>query len=229
VTDKAAVKKPKTIVESKNEEKIVKRILKYRDVEQEEEKYQTTKTETHNNKQNAYDLWGDSATEKTTTKLEMKYPSLPLPHPGQSYNPSRNDLKNLLATIVKNNSRPEEEVQESETELEVGNFESEDENNEAHLKDVREFKVSNNPAILSTDKLTKTERNKLNKKNHNKRIEKLNIKTKGLKIEINAIKGDKKFSIIQGTKSKEEQDLNDRKFKDEVERRELIKMGIVHE
>jgi len=142
---------------SKVEENIIKRIKKYRDVDEEDKVKQTLKEELKVKEKEAYDLWEVEKNENNSKTIEINYPKVPLPHPGQSYNPSKNDLKNLLSKVVEYN-KPVELPQPQTEMAEIKQFE-EDEDGEEEI-DPNE-KISNNPPVLATDKLTRKERNKL--------------------------------------------------------------------
>ena len=64
-----------------------------------------------------YDLWGsNNNTNRNINKPNLKYPKVPIPHPGQSYNPNKKDLNKLLTTVVENNKyliKNEEESSEN--------------------------------------------------------------------------------------------------------------------
>jgi len=76
----------------------------------------------------------------------LRYPKVPLPHPGQSYNPSKEDLTNLLVKVVDLNKKPVATVGLFEKKPEVVNedeqmFISESESdNEVEKEVVEEFK-----------------------------------------------------------------------------------------
>lgn len=150
--------KPKKIRKaSKHEEEIIKRILKYRDVEKEDQTSKAIKDNDNKNVKESYDLWGMETQGKVNQykKVELNYPKVPLPHPGQSYNPSKNDLKNLLSKVVEHNT-PLDLPPPSTIINDVKTFD-EDEEEEV---DPNEH-CSNNPATKSTDKLSRKDRNKL--------------------------------------------------------------------
>lgn len=158
VTDSNVDKKKKERTRSsKVEQNIIKRIQKYRDVEKEEQLQKSIKENIKTKEKDAYDLWAVEKPEpKKGTQNEIMYPKVPLPHPGQSYNPSKKDLKHLLSKVVEHN-RPLELEPESTMKNEIKPFEEEDENEEVDPNE----KISNNPPVMSQDKLSRTERNKL--------------------------------------------------------------------
>lgn len=106
-----------------------------------------------------YDLWESNSKSTAIIKLEpSKYPKVIIPHPGQSYNPNKEDLKNLLQTIVDNNkSKIKEEVKTSILDLENYKFV----HPEVKEEDREDQKVSNNPPINDSDRLPRRVRNKL--------------------------------------------------------------------
>ena len=142
-------KPPKSQPKAKNQEdKKIKRILKEKEIAPELKKPEI--------KPEVYDLWGE--TNKKPLKIRapvVKYPKVPLPHPGQSYNPNKADLKNLLKKVVEVNKTKidEEVVPEPTIELENNVFEESDEEEE-NLEGKIE-PVSNNPPVDETQRLTK--------------------------------------------------------------------------
>jgi len=121
----------------------------------------TDKNTKKNNEEVVYDLWETNANNSSKISIEpLKYPKLIIPHPGQSYNPNREDLKNLLHTIVENN-KPKVNIAEepiSNIELKEGKFEASDEEEEGNQGDV---KISNNPPVYDENRLSRRERNKM--------------------------------------------------------------------
>ncbi len=121
----------------------------------------TEKNTKKNNEDIVYDLWETNANNSSKISIEpLKYPKLVIPHPGQSYNPNREDLKNLLHTIVENN-KPKVNVTEqhiSNLELKEGKFEASDVEEEENQGDI---KSSNNPPVLDENRLSRRERNKM--------------------------------------------------------------------
>jgi len=150
-------------VESKNKKK--SNIQEERKIKRMKELIETTGNTEKNTKKNnediVYDLWETNANNSSKISIEpLKYPKLVIPHPGQSYNPNREDLKNLLHTIVENN-KPKVNVTEqhiSNLELKEGKFEASDVEEEENQGDI---KSSNNPPVLDENRLSRRERNKM--------------------------------------------------------------------
>lgn len=173
-----------------------------------------------------YDLWETNTSNTQKISIEpLKYPRLIIPHPGQSYNPNREDLKNLLHTIVENN-KPKVEVAvepDSKIELEEGKFETSEEEEENKQEDI---KISNNPPVCVEDRLTRRERNKI----HNSKLNKLkNIeqqRKKSQKIDINSTKLFNTFKKDIEKKKLSSEDLKKKEQEDIKRQKELINMGI---
>jgi hypothetical protein len=108
-----------------------------------------------------YDLWENEKKSQGNIKLEpLTYPKVVIPHPGQSYNPNREDLKNLLLTLIEN-EKPKVDMDQKpiiDVDLKEGVFAESDEEVE---KNLNEIKISNNPAVRDEDRLTKRDRNKM--------------------------------------------------------------------
>jgi len=114
-----------------------------------------------------YDLWSSNSKRKIIAIEPLKYPKVPLPHPGQSYNPQREDIKNLLLNIVENNRHKVEPEQPTKISmlLEEKKFEVEESDEESETPEEK-FKISNNPAVDDTDRIPR----KLRNKKHNSRL-----------------------------------------------------------
>lgn len=213
-------KKPKKI--SRNEERKIKRI---------KENMQETSTEKNYSKNKIVDLWNDETQEslikfpKVSPAATIKFPKLPIPHPGQSYNPSKQDITSLLHKIVDHNKRPEPEVITAPEVLKFDESESED-----GEIDLENFKVANNPAVDDfTQRKTKTEKNKSIQK-------KLNIiKERELKSKKdNKIKlaNEKSLTRIEKERSLKLKELEEKKKEEKRnlrEKEEMIKKGFIEE
>lgn len=199
---------------SKVDQNIIKRIQKYRDLDEEDKLIQTRK-EVHEKSKvvPTYDLWdGDNGQNKTVIAYpsmsnkddKIKYPNVPLPHPGQSYNPSAKDLKNLLSKVI-DSHKPhyKDESQVEKSNLVLNKFEESDEDSEVDPNEP----ISNNPAVNPDDRFTKTKRNKMKKKRENRMVNDELRKKKELKKEIFSVKENKKFA--------EEKAKTDKKIKAE--------------
>ena len=228
-------KKTKKIKKSsKQEERQIKRIISNMPQNQKNKE----KQEEEKQKQNQiYDLWG--STTNTTSKVEnnksispnnqnLKYPKVPLPHPGQSYNPKKTDLNKLLATVVENNKylikKEEEESSENDDENEEKNIFEEDEKSE-EIKNP----VANNEPVSDVNRLTRKQKNQKERKKANKLISRQQEEQKRIKIAINNALGAKKIAKEQ--KKNEEikiQKLNEEKQKEKIKNYE-IKKGIIND
>jgi hypothetical protein len=203
---------------SKVEERIIKRMKKA-------EEFQTEQAEEKVIK----DIWNDNepVAKKgfaNTKPTSLKYPKVPLPHPGQSYNPSKEDLSNLLHKVVELNKRPEAKQEKVDIEKRVFLSDDEDE-----IENLTEFKVSNNPPIDETDRKTKTERNrkikaKLNRiKNEEDRRKKVN------RINLSRTKSLKRINKEQGKAKEQENRKKLEELRLKKEKEELIKIGVIQE
>jgi len=106
---------------SVNEERIVKRMVEnYEKGEKGENSIKPKVVE---------DLWADESSENKNkiTPISLIYPKVPLPHPGQSYNPSKHDITNLLTKVVELNKLPSIQEQISNQDLIQKHFSSDEE------------------------------------------------------------------------------------------------------
>lgn len=196
--------------------------------------------------EDVYDLWGNNSNDQDykiifkfpnsslNQNKSVLYPKIPLPHPGQSYNPSQKDVKSLIEKVVEVNKHLiTKKIQEKEPKKEIQHVklynssdsenESEDDNKE------KDFKVSNNPPVDDTERKTKKERKRLIQKKINILKEKEIKKTKEMKKEISNAIGIKKF---EKQKNKFLKEREEKKMKEEYEKREkekLIRLGLVEE
>ena len=222
-------KKTKKIKKSsKQEERQIKRIISNMPQNQKDKERQ----EEEKQKQNQiYDLWG-SNTDTTgkggsisSNNQNLKYPKVPLPHPGQSYNPKKTDLNKLLATVVENNKyliQNEEESNDNDEENEEKNIFEEDEKSE-EIKNP----VANNEPVSDINRLTKKQKRQKEIKKANKLINRQQEEQKRIKVAINNALGAKKLAKEQ--KKNEEikiQKLNEEKKKEKIKNYE-IKKGII--
>ena len=178
-------KRPQEI--RKTEKKILKRILV-------NEVKQSMFPQSNNNKgviqTEMVDLWADenntSKRKKPQSKPLISYPNVPLPHPGQSYNPDRNDLTNLLKKVVElnkpkltiNNPIPLNPADQLE-------FLSESEEADSQIEEKTNKQVNR--------KKTRTERNRIHEKKINRLKNKQEELKKKTKVEVNQIKSFKNF------------------------------------
>ena len=178
-------------------------------------------------------LWEDdlNTTDKIIypTSKNIKFPSVPLPHPGQSYNPSREDLSNLLNKLVEHNKNkvPEENHQiKSEEILEERIFESDSESNEEDVK----LANTNNPPV---DDFTQRKSKKEKKRNIQKKLnilkEKELISRKQNKIILANEKSLKRIEKERSSNLKQEEEKKNLLLQKEKTKDDLKKMGIVEE
>ena len=177
-----------------------------------------------------YDLWGNdnnnaSNNNTSNNKIsypQLKYPKVPIPHPGQSYNPKKKDLNTLLAKVVENNKylvpSPEESNDESDNEV------AWDEESEKITKP-----VANNEPVSDLNRLTKKQKKLKEKKKANKLINRQQEENKRIKVAVSNILGMKKFE--REKKTKEEQnakELLEQQKKEKIKNYE-IKKGIIND
>ena len=173
-----------------------------------------------------YDLWGndnnDTTNKNKVSSPQLKYPKVPIPHPGQSYNPKKKDLNNLLAAVVENNkylvSSPEPSSDESDDEV------GWDEESEKITKP-----VANNEPVSDLNRLTKKQKKLKEKKKANKLINRQQEQNKRIKIAVSNILGMKKFEKEKKTKEEEnaKKELEEKK-KEKIKNYE-IKKGIIND
>ena len=108
--------------------------------------------------------------------IPIVYPKVPLPHPGQSYNPSKNDLSNLLNKVVEMNTKHEslkskkKPVDEQDG---IGKFPMSDGEESEEEYDEASFKVSNGPAVDDF-----TQRKNIKRKKENQSTQRIKTKRK---------------------------------------------------
>jgi hypothetical protein len=225
VKDKLLGRKTKKQANSKVEERLMKRIIKT-ELNRKDEGAVPKKNEDDG-------LWADDSKAKSTipltrTSASLKYPKIPLPHPGQSYNPSKTDLSNLLVKVVEMNKKPEIFVKlDKPTNVERKEFDSEDEEEEQQITD---FKISNNPAVDDyTQRRTKKERTRAIRKRLNIINDERLRQRKQHKKEIDKVKGLKKFVKEKATVSLVQKEKKLKQLRDKKEKEELIKIGVIEE
>ena len=215
-------KEKKQKKQSKNEQRQIKRIIE-------------SNTIHHNNeqlpKQEVYDLWSEDTnpSSKTKTSKIITYPTVPLPHPGQSYNPDKKDLTLLLNKVVDNNKHILNKP--SETSKQINDHESNDEdeeeeeessasfNNESSSNDddddddnANPLPVSNNPKVDDANRKTRKEKRLKEQKKQNILKDKLARAKKQAKIDLfnskstkQVLKEQKKQNDILAKQTKEKQ------------------------
>lgn len=154
-------------VESKNKKKVnLQEEKKIKRIKETIETTQKSEKNTNKSKEDViYDLWETNPNKSSKISIEpLKYPKLIIPHPGQSYNPNREDLKNLLQTIVDNNKPKVNIAVEpiSTLQLQEGKFEISEDEVEENQGDI---KISNNPPVMDENRLSRRERNKMVRNN----------------------------------------------------------------
>ncbi len=212
---------------SKQEERQIKRIIEMSNFNENQKKLEEEKE----NQNKIYDLWGsDNSTKLNKTncsnKFQLKYPKVPLPHPGQSYNPNKKDLNKLLSSVVENNKY----LVKNEEEESSDNDENE-ENNAFDDEKSEEIKnpVANNEPISDTNRLTKKQKRQKEIKKANKLMNKQQEEQKRIKIAINNALGAKKIEKEQ-KKMKEMmiKQKKEEKKKEKIKNYE-IKKGIIND
>jgi nucleolar protein 53 len=204
-----------------NEERKIKRLAS------------NTQKNNGNSEEEVYDLWANSqkSENKISNKLEyhtmIKYPKLPIPHPGQSYNPSQQDIKLLLNKIVE--LKPEKstfEMPKLKKEPVISTRKNLPEEEDEKIDD---FKVSNNPPVYDTQRKTKSEKKKSIRKKLNLvkqrefKIKKENRIKLANQISLKRIEKERKKMLeIENIKNKEE-------HKKTKEKERMLKHGFVEE
>ena len=171
-----------------------------------------------------YDLWGSDTKSKTNKNTsQLKYPKVPLPHPGQSYNPNKKDLNKLLSSVVENNKYLIKEEEPNENDNIEGNIFDDVESEEITKP------VANNEPVSDTNRLTKKQKRQKEIKKANKLINKQQEEQKRIKIAINNALGAKKIAKEQ-KKIQEilEKKKNEEKQKEKIKNYE-IKKGIIND
>ena len=167
----------------------------------------------------------DNIDNISNTENPLNYPSVPLPHPGQSYNPDRRDLNQLLKSVVESNRHLAKEEDSEKSENLQQDFASEEESEVE--KAPGNLRLSNNAAVSDSNRLTKRERRAKERKKRNKLKNKEEIEKKKMKVQINSVLGMKKIAKIQ---QKNEDLREENRKKEELMARIVrnnIKKGIV--
>jgi nucleolar protein 53 len=179
------------------------------------------------NENKIYDLWEndnkniDTNTNKNNNAtLKLKYPKVPIPHPGQSYNPKKKDLNKLLATVVENNKYL---IPSPEPSSESENHEWDEESEEITKP------VANNEPVSDLNRLTNKQKKLKEKKKANKLINRQQEQNKRIKVAISNILGMKKFEREKKTKEEENAKKNLEEKKKEKIKNYEIKKGIIND
>lgn len=205
---------------SKQEQRQIKRIIEISDTKA----IQNNLKKDNENENKIFDLWGSSTNDESnkTNKESLRYPKVPLPHPGQSYNPNKKDLNNLLTTVVENNKYLVKEEEESENNEDVNAFDDEE--------SVEITKpVANNDPVSDLNRLTKKQKRQKEIKKANKLINKYQEQQKRIKVTINNTLGAKKLAKEQKKNAEEmkRKQIEDKK-KEKIKNYE-IKKGIIND
>ena len=192
---------------SKNEQRQIKRIIEISDTKAILNNLATDKEKDNNNNNQFYDLWGSNSNENLSKKEgggKLSYPKVPLPHPGQSYNPMKKDLNKLLKTVVENNKYLAKTEEEDDEIKEAKYFD--DEVSEEITKP-----VANNEPVSDTNRLTRKQKRQKEIKKANKLMNRMQEEQKRLKIQINNALGAKK---VEKEIKKKEEELKKKKMED---------------
>jgi len=153
----------------------------------------------------------------------LRYPKVPIPHPGQSYNPSKEDLTNLMVKIVDLNKKPDatvglfekkEEIINEEEKIFISDdeFENEVEKEIFDENDNINHLVSNNPPIDDSTRKTRKEKKQIEKLKHLKLIERDAKVRKENRIKLNSAQSIKKIERERQKKSKHPRSLREKKI-----------------
>ena len=211
-------KRPKKF--SKQEQRQIKRIIEISGTKA----IQNNLKKDKENENKIFDLWGSSTNDNSnkTNKPNLSYPKVPLPHPGQSYNPDKKDLNKLLTSVVENNKYLIKEEEESDNNEDVNNFDDEE--------SVEITKpVANNEPVSDLNRLTKKQKRQKEIKKANKLINKYQEQQKRIKVTINNTLGAKKLAKEQkkNEEEKKKKQIEDKK-KEKIKNYE-IKKGIIND
>lgn len=230
---KKKIKKPSIF-----EERKIKRMIKNKQPNQSKSSETQLSVNKKQEQEKVYDLWGDTnAVSESIFKFpnsaanlnkRVAYPKIPLPHPGQSYNPSEKDVKHLLKKVYEINKHLlKKNESEAEKEIEpVKLYESSDSEEEEEIKD---FKVSNNPAVDDTERKTKKEKKRLIQKRLNLMKEKEKQLKRQKKKEISSSLGLKRVEKQQKRFLREQEEKKLKETQEKKEKDKLIKLGLVEE
>ena len=207
---------------SKMEERKIKRII-----ENEKEKI-LLKNDKNEKKEEIYDMWENEEENNGVSNKNISYPVVPLPHPGQSYNPNKKDLNHLLKKIVELNKSTynKEENKNKKKEINANNIFKNDDEDEEEIN-TSLIKISNNEPVSDLNRLTKKEKRIKEKKKINKLIDKQNFENKKLKLEIGNMKGLKKLLKERKEYEKKEEEEKKQKKQYEILKNNQLKKGII--
>ena len=176
-----------------------------------------------------YDLWENDKNNNNINKNvitnntpKLKYPKVPIPHPGQSYNPQKKDLNTLLTTVVEKNKYL---IPSPEPSISSDNSDKNDWDDEESEKISKP--VANNEPVSDLNRLTKKQKKLKEKKKANKLMNRQQEEKKRIKVAISNILGMKKFEREQKKfeEEKAKKELEEKK-KEKIKNYE-IKKGII--
>jgi len=220
------------------EERTIKRMIKNKHPQNNGVEAQHGVETVKKGQEKVYDLWGnESASNKSFFKFPNSpaflnkitaYPKIPLPHPGQSYNPSEKDVKHLLKKVVEINKHliRNPTLEEEKEILTVKLYESSDSEDEEEEED---FKVSNNPAVDDAERKTKKEKKRLIQKKLNLFKEKEKVLKKKKKKEIATSLGLKRVEKQQKKLLREDEEKKIKDLQEKKEKEKLIRLGLIEE
>lgn len=149
-----------------------------------------------------------------------------MPHPGQSYNPQREDLRNLLQNIVEIR-KPKVDINEKECDNDkLGLKEGKFEESESEIESEEEPVISNNPAVDDSNRLTRRIKNKIHTSKLNKLKEVEAKRKKEQKTVINNIKKYERFDKEVRKTQKQEQETKTKLEGLQEKQKKLLKMGV---
>jgi nucleolar protein 53 len=221
--NKKTKRKPEKKV-SKVEQRIIERIITNQQFTDKEEKPVSKPTS----------LWDDEtkinigANKNKQSTIKLSYPKVPLPHPGQSYNPSKDDLTKLITKVVELN-KPIVPSDPITTEVQEMEFIS-DEEEEIEPELAEKIKISNNPPVDDfTQRKTRKEKKLAQKKKMNILKDKELIAKKKNKSQLAQEKSLKRIVKEKQKKINEEEVIQKEEKKINKSKEMLIKNGIVEE
>lgn len=208
---------------SKQEQRQIKRIIEMANTKAVQNNIEKQNEKEKENQ--IYDLWGENTNPtKSTNKLKLNYPKVPLPHPGQSYNPNKKDLNKLLSSVVENNKhlvkQDEESIDNNDDNINI--FEEEE------SEEVKN-PVSNNEPVSDINRLTKKQKRQKETKKANKLMNRYQEEQKRIKVAINNALGAKKIAKEQKKREEELIKKQDEEKKKEKIKNYEIKKGIIND
>ena len=215
-------KKPKKV--SKMEQRHIKRIIESSKTKAVLNNLDKDKNQNENK---IYDLWenddkNNNSNKNNNTIFKLKYPKVPIPHPGQSYNPQKKDLNTLLTTVVEKNKYL---IPSPEPSISSKNSEKNDWDDEASEEITKP--VANNEPVSDLNRLTKKQKRLKEKKKANTLMNRQQEEKKRIKVAISNMLGMKKFEREQKKfeEEKAKKELEEKK-KEKIKNYE-IKKGII--